>query len=71
MLPEYNAFLIGGDWRRTCFRLSSSYIDLGEVHPEVGFVQRPDPANPIGFRRIRGDASYTPWPANLHSRDPD
>ena len=65
-----NAFYIGGDWRTNLFRLNSSYTDIGEdFNPEVGFVQRLNPNNPIHFRRIRGDASYTPWPDRFGIRE--
>ena len=58
-----NAFFIGGDWRTNLFELDGSYTDIGEdFNPEVGFVQRLNPDNPIHFRRIRGEGSYTPWP---------
>ncbi len=65
-----NAFYIGGDWRTNLFRLNGSYTDIGEdFNPEVGFVQRLNPSSPIHFRRIRGDASYTPWPDRFGIRE--
>ena len=65
-----NAFFIGGDWRTNLFRVDGSYTDIGEdFNPEVGFVQRLNPDNPIHFRRIRGDASYTPWPDRFGIRE--
>ena len=65
-----NAFFIGGDWRTNLFRADASYTDIGEdFNPEVGFVQRLNPDNPINFRRIRGEASYTPWPDKFGIRE--
>ena len=59
-----NAFFIGGDWRTNLFRLDTSYTDIGEdFNPEVGYIQR------TGVRRLRGDASYTPWPDKFGIRE--
>lgn len=59
-----NAFFIGGDWRTNLFRLDTSYTDIGEdFNPEVGYIQR------SGVRRLRGDASYTPWPDKFGIRE--
>ena len=59
-----DAFFFGGDWRTNLFQLNGSYTDIGEdFNPEVGFVQRTD------VRRLRGDASYTPWPGVLGIRE--
>ncbi len=61
---QSNAFFIGGDWRTNLFRLDASYTDIGEdFNPEVGYIQR------IGVRRLRGDASYTPWPDKFGIRE--
>ena len=59
-----NAFFIGGDWRTNLFRLDTSYTDIGEdFNPEVGYIQR------SGICRLRGDASYTPWPDKFGIRE--
>ncbi len=70
ILGNSNAFFFGGDWRTNLFRLDASYTDIGEdFNPEVGFVQRLNPDNPINFRRLRGEASYTPWPDKFGIRE--
>ena len=59
-----NAFFIGGDWRTNLFQADVSYTDIGEdFNPEVGYIQRSD------VRRIRADASYTPWPGVFGIRE--